>query len=109
MALIFFSLFMIFSPPLLVYLHAPEEIRKHVQRSGAEPSWGGLILLLFFLLLGVGLLAKPLAIVNRFSPRDLTAERDARRGTYMLRIFGGFLVLLSLLGIWIQLSRHFRH
>jgi hypothetical protein len=108
-ALIFFSLFMIFGPPLLVYLHAPEEIRKHVQRSSSEPSWAGLILLLFFMVLGVGFLAKPLAAVNRFSPRDLTAERDARRGTYVLRIFGGFLVLVSLLGIWFQLSRHFRH
>ena len=107
--LISFSLFMIFGPPILVYLHHPEEIQKHVQRSSSGSSWGALIILLFFFTLGMGFLVRPLAVVDRFSPRKLSAEPDAHQHVYKLRIFGGFLLFLSILGMWVQLLRHFRH
>jgi hypothetical protein len=104
-----FALFMVFGPPLFVYIGAPERIREHVHSSYPGVSWGALIVLLFFFALGVGFLVRPLAVLDRVSPRKLSVEPDAQRHAYKLRIFGGLLFLISLLGMWVQLLRHFRH
>ena len=107
-AFILFSLLLIFGPPLAVYIHSPEDLHKHVQPSSSNPSWGAIIVMLFFLALGVGFVAKPLAVLNKVSARKFPAEPDTLRSTYKLRIIGSLLLLASLLGIWAQFFRHFR-
>lgn len=107
-AVTLFSLFMVLGPPLLAYFHAPEELRKRIHPSDSGASWGALVVLLFFLALGVSFLTKPLAVLDRVSPRKLSDEPDAQRHAYKVRIFGGLLLLISLLGMWVQLLRHFR-
>lgn len=103
-----FAFLLILGPPISVYLHSPGGSHNHLPSSYSNVSWGALIVLLFFLALGVGFLAKPLAVLDRVSPRKLSAEPDAQRHAYKLRIFGGLLFLISLLGMWVQLLRHFR-
>lgn len=109
LALTLFALFMVVGPPLLVYLRFPEEFNQRLHSSHPSVSWGALIVLLFFLAFGVGFLAKPLAVLDRVSPRRLSAEPDAQRHAYKLRMFGGLLFLISLLGVWVQLLRYIRH
>lgn len=103
-----FALLLIFGPPLSVYLHSPGDWHEHLHSSPGV-SWGALIVLLFFFALGVGFLVMPLALLDRLSPRKLSVEPDVQRHAYKLRIFGGLLFLISLLGMWVQLLRHFRH
>jgi len=109
LALTLFGLFLIVGPPLSAYLRSPEEFNQRIHSSHHGVSWGGLIVLLFFFGIGVGFLVRPLAVLDRFSPRNLSAEPDVQRHAYILRIFGGVLLLISLLGIWVRLLRHFRH
>jgi len=104
-----FALLLIFGPPLSVYLRSPESPHEHLHSSYPGVSWGGLIILLFFFALGVGFLVRPSAVLDRVSPRKLSVEPDVQRHAYKLRIFGGLLFLISLLGMWVQLLRHFRH
>jgi amino acid transporter len=104
-----FSLFIVLGPPLLAYLHAPDSVTRHIQASDSGPSWGAIVVLLFFLALGLGFLTRPLTVLDRVSPRKLSAEPDVQRHAYKLRIFGGLLLLISLLGMCVQLLRHFRH
>jgi len=104
-----FALLLIFGPPLSVYLRSSEGSHEHLHSSYPGVSWGALIVLLFFFALGVGFLVRPLAVLDRVSPRKLSVEPDAHRNAYKLRIFGGLLFLISLLGMWVQLLRHFRH
>lgn len=104
-----FALFLIIGAPLLVYLRSPEEFNQRLHSSHHSVSWGSLILWLFFFALGVGLLAKPLAVLDRVSLRKLSAEPDALRHTYKLRIFGGLLLVVALLGMCVQLLRYFLH
>ena len=109
LALTLFALFMIVGPPLSVYLRSPEEFNQPLHSSHHSMSWGALILWLFFFALGIGFLVRPLAVLDRVSPRKLSVEPDVQRHAYKLRIFGGILFLTSLLGICIQLLRHSRH
>jgi len=109
LAFTLFALFLIVGPPLFVYLGSPEGSLERVHSSNRSVSWGALIVLLFFFALGLGFLARPLAVLDRVSPCKLSAEPDVRRHTYKLRIFGGLFLLISLLGMWVQLWRHFRH
>ena len=104
-----FALLLIFGPPLSVYLRSPEGPHEHLHSSYPGVSWAALIVLLLFFTLGVGFLVRPLAVLDRVSPRKLSVEPDVQRHAYKLRIFGGLLFLISLLGMWIQLLRHFRH
>ena len=108
LALTLFALSMIVGPPLSVYLRSPGEFNQRLY-SHHSVSWGALILWLFFFALGMGLLVRPLAVLDRLSPRKLSVEPDAQRHTYKLRIIGGLLFLFSLLGMWVQLLRYFRH
>ena len=103
-----FALLLIFGPPLSVYLRSPEGSHEHLHSSYPGVSWGALIVLLFFFALGVGLLVRPLAVLDRVSPRKISVEPNVQRHAYKLRIFGGLLFLISLLGMWVQLLRHFR-
>ena len=103
-----FALLLIFGPPLSVYLRSPKDWHEHLHSSPGV-SWGALIVLLFFFALGVGFLVRPLAVLDTVSPRKLSVEPDVQRHTYKLRIIGGLLFLISLLGLWIQLLRHLRH
>lgn len=109
LALTLFALFLIVGPPLSVYLRSPEEFNQRLHCSHLSVSWGALILWLFFFALGIGLLVRPLAVLDRFSPRKLSVEPDVQRHTYKLRIIGGLLLLISLLGMWVQFLRYFRH
>ena len=104
-----FALLLIFGPPLLVYLRSPEGSHEHLHPSYSDVSWGAVIVLLFFFALGVGFLVRPLAVLDRVSSRRFSVEPDVQRHAYKLRIFGGLLFLISLLGMWVQLLRHFRH
>jgi hypothetical protein len=99
-----FALLMIFGPPLLVYLHSPEILHAPLRSSHPGVSWGVVIVLLLFFALGVGFLVKPLAVLDRVSPRKLSIEHDVQRHTYKLRIFGGLLSLISILGMWVQFT-----
>jgi hypothetical protein len=103
-----FALLLIFGPPLSVYLRSPEGSHEHLHSSYPGVSWGTLIVLLFFFTLGVGFLVRPLAVLDSVSPRKLSAEHDVQRHAFKLRIFGGLLFLISLLGMWVQLFRPFR-
>ncbi len=109
LALTLFALFMIVGPPLSVYLRSSEEFNQRLHSSHHSVSWGALILWLFFFALGIGLLVRPLAVPDRLSPRKLSVEPDVQRHTYNLRIIGGLLFLIALLGMWVQLLRYFRH
>jgi hypothetical protein len=109
LALTLFALFLIVGPPLSVYLRSPKEFNQRLHCSHLSVSWGALILWLFFFALGIGLLVRPLAVLDRFSPRKLSVEPDVQRHTYKLRIIGGLLLLISLLGMWVQFLRYFRH
>lgn len=108
LAFTLFALLMILGPPLSVYLRSPEAWHEHLHSSYPGVSWGAFIVLLFFLALGVGFLVRPLALLDRLSPRRLSVEPDVQRHAYKLRIFGGLLFLISLLGMWVQVLRHFR-
>ena len=74
------------------------------------PRWraAGVALTLFALFLIVG---PPLSVYLR-SPEEfnkrLYSSHHTQRHAYKLRIFGGLLFLISLLGMWVQLLRHFR-
>jgi hypothetical protein len=109
LALTLFALFLMVGPPLSVYLRSPEEFNQRLHSSYHSVSWGALILWLFFFALGIGFLLRPLAVLDRFSPRKLSVEPDAQRHAYKLRIFGGLLFLISILGMCVQLSRYFQH
>lgn len=109
LALTLFALFMIVGPPLSAYLRSPEEFNQRLHSSHHSVSWGALILWLFFLALGIGFLFRPLAVLDRVSPRKLSAEPDAQRHAYKLRIFGGLLLVVALLGMCVQLLRYFLH
>ena len=109
LAFTLFPLFVIFGAPLLIYLQSPEEYNQRIRSHHHSASWGAVILWLFFFALGIGFLVKPLAVLDRFSPRKLSAEPDAQRHTYLLRILGGLFLLISIFGIWVQLLRYFRH
>jgi len=109
LALTLFALFMVVGPPLLVYLRSPEEYNQRIHSSHHNVSWGAVMLWLFFFALGIGFLVKPLAVLDQVSPRKLSVEPDAQQHAYKLRIFGGLLLLISLLGISVQLLRHFLH
>jgi hypothetical protein len=109
LALALFALFLIVGPPLSVYLRSPEEFNQRLHSSHHSVSGGALILWLFFFAIGIGFLVRPLAVLDRFSPRKLSVERDAQRHAYKLRIFGGLVLFISLFGMWVQLLRHFRH
>ena len=108
-ALILFALLLVLGPPLSVYLRSPEAWQEHLHFSNPGVSWGAIIVLLFFFALGLGFLVRPLALLDRASPRRLSVEPDVQRHAYKLRIFGGLLFLVSLLGMWGQILRHFRH
>ncbi len=108
-AFTFFALLLIFGPPLSVYLHSPESLHQHLHSSHAGVSWGALIVLSFFFILGVSFLASPLAVLDWVSPSKLSVEPDVQRHAYKVRIFGGVLLFVSLVGMWVQLLRHFRH
>jgi hypothetical protein len=69
-------------------------------------SWGAMALFLFFFILGIGFLAKPLILLDKLSPRKLSDEPDVRRHLHKLQIFGGILIFISLFGISIQLVRY---
>ncbi len=107
--LVFFALVLILGPPLSAYLRSPEEFRVRLHSSHLGVSWGAIVVLVLFLTLGVCLLAKPLAVLDRVSPRNLSAEPDVRRHAYKLRIFGGLLLVISILGFCVQFLRYFRH
>jgi hypothetical protein len=109
LALTLFALLLIVGPPLSVYLRSPEEFNQRLHSSHHSVSWGALIVLLFFFAVGVGFLVRPLAMLDAVSPRKLSVEPDVQRHTYKLRIIGGLLFLISLLGMWVQLLRHLRH
>lgn len=109
LALTLFALLLIVGPPLLVYLRSPEEFNQRLHSFHHSVSRGAVILWLFFFALGIGFLVRPLAVVDKFSPRKLSVEPDARRHAYKLRIFGALLLLISLLGTWVQLLHHFPH
>jgi len=104
-----FALLLIFGPPLSVYLRSPEEFNQRLHSSHHSVSWGALVVLLFFFALGIGLLVRPLAVLDRVSPRKLSVEPVVQRHASKLRIFGGLLFLISILGMWVQLLRHFLH
>ena len=105
-AFILFALLLILGPPLSVYLRSPEEFRGRFHSSYHGVSWGAVAVLSFFFALGVSFLAKPLEVLDRVSPHKLSAEADVQRQAYKLRIFGGLLLLISLLGMWVQLLHH---
>jgi hypothetical protein len=109
LGLTLFALLMVVGPPLSVYLRSPEEFSQRIHSSHHGVSWGALVLLLCFFVLGLGFLVRPLAVLDKFSPRKLSAGPDVQRHAYKLRIFGGLLLLISLLGMWVQLLRYFRH
>lgn len=104
-----FALLMVVGPPLSVYLRSPQEFRGHLHSPHAGVSWGAFVVLLFFLVLGAGFLARPLAVLDKVSPRKLSAESDIQPHAYKLRIFGCLLLLISIFGLWVQLLRYFRH
>jgi len=105
LAFILFALLSILGPPLSVYLRSPEESGGHFHSSDHGVSWGAVAVLSFFFALGVGFLAKPLDVVDKVSPHKLSAEADVQRHAYKLRIFGGLLLLISLLGMWVEFLR----
>jgi hypothetical protein len=113
-AFIFFALFMVLGPLLSFYIRSPEEFRGRLDASypsangSTDVSWAGVVVLLLFLALGLGFLTRPLAILDRVSPHKLSADAGAQRHAYILRIFGALLLSVSLLGMWVQLSRYFR-
>jgi hypothetical protein len=96
------ALLFIIGPPLSVHLRSPEGLHEQLRTShpGTGVSWGGLVILLFFFALGLGLVTRPLAVLDRVSPRKLSVEPDVQRDAYKLRIFGGVLLVISLLGMW---------
>jgi hypothetical protein len=102
-------LLLILGPPLSVYLRSPENSRQYPPSSFPHASWGALIVLLFFVALGIGFLAKPLAVLDRVSPRKHSAEPEVQRNAYKLRILGGLLLFASVLGMCVQLLRYFQH
>ena len=108
LALTLFALYLIVGAPLSVYLRSPGEFNQRLH-SHHSVSWGALILWLFFFALGIGFLVRPLAALDQVSPRKLSVEPDAQRHAYKLRIFGGLLLLIALLGMSVQLLRHFLH
>jgi hypothetical protein len=103
LALTLFALFMIVGPPLSVYLRSPEEFNQRLHSSHHSVSWGALILWLFFFALGIVFLVRPLAVLDRVWPRKPSVETDVQHHVYKLRIFGGLLLLVSLVGISVQL------
>jgi len=105
LAFTLFGLFLIVGPPLFAYLRSPEEFNQRIHSSHHGVSWGAMIFWLFFFILGLGFLAKPLAVLDRVSPSKLSAEPRAQLHTYKLRIFGVLLLLMSLVGMWVQLWR----
>ena len=109
LALTLVALFLIVGPPLSVYLRSAEVYNQRLHSSHHSVSWGAVVVLLFFFALGVGFLVRPLAVLDRLSPRKLSVEPDAQRHAYKLRIFGAILLLVSLLGMWVQILRYFRH
>ncbi len=109
LALTLFALFMIFGPPLSVYLRSPEEFNQRLHSTHHDVSWGGVVIWLFFSVLGIGFLSKPLVLLDAFSPRKLSAEPEAQRYVYILRIFGGLVLFISLFGTSIQLLRYLLH
>ena len=106
LALTLFALFMIFGPPLSVYLRSPEEFNQRFRSSHHNVSWEAVVLWLFFSVLGIGFFSKPLVLVDAFSPRKLSGEPDAQRHLYKLRIFGGIVFFISLFGLSVQLLRY---
>jgi hypothetical protein len=106
-----FALFMVFGPLLNAYLHSPESVqqkaREHASSSHSGISWGAIVVLLFFFAVGLGFLAKPLAVLDKFSPRKLSSEPAVQGYQFPLRILGIFVVVVSVLGISVQLLRHF--
>ena len=104
-----FALFLIVGAPLSVYLRSPEEFNQRLHSSHHSVSWGALILWLFFFALGIGFLVRPLTVVDKFSPRKLSVEPDAQRHAYKLRIFGGVLLVISIIGMCVQFLRYFLH
>jgi hypothetical protein len=105
-ALITFAVFMVVAPPLSAYLRSPEEFNQLYRSSHHGVSWGAMALFLFFFILGIGFLAKPLILLDKLSPRKLSDEPDVRRHLHKLQIFGGILIFISLFGISIQLVRY---
>lgn len=103
-----FALLMVVGPPLSFFLSSPKEVRSHFHSSQGA-SWGAVAVLLFFVALGIGFLTRPLAVLDRVSPRKLSDEPDVQRHEDKLRIFGGVLLVVALLGICVQLIRYFRH
>lgn len=102
-AMALFGLFLILGPPVLVYLRSPEAISSHRFPSASGPSWGGLIVLAIFSLIGVGFLTKPLTVLNLVSTQKVSFESP--RYEKLLRVFGGLLLVMSVVGICIQLLR----
>jgi hypothetical protein len=107
-ALTSFAVFMVVAPPLSAYLRSPEEFNQLFHSSHHDVSWGAVALFLFFFILGIAFLAKPLILLDKFSPRRLSVEPDVRRHLHKLRIFGGILIFISLFGMSIQLVRYLR-
>jgi hypothetical protein len=104
-----FALLMVVGPPVSVYLRSPEASLEHLHSPHPGVGWGAPIVLVFFFAIGVGFLVRPLALLDKVSPRKLSVEPSVRRHVYKLRIFGGLLLFASLLGMWVQLLRRFRH
>jgi hypothetical protein len=108
-----FSVFLVVGPILSFYLRSPEEFRAHVQAhlhsSHLGVSWWAVVVLLLFLFLGLGFLIRPMTVMDRVSPRELSSDPEVHQRAYILRIFGALLLLVSLLGIRVQILRHFRH
>jgi len=109
LGVVLFGLFLIVGPVVSAYLQSPEEFNQRLHSPHHGASWGAVILWLFFFVLGLAFLGKPLAVLDRVSPRKLSTEPYAQRHTYMLRILGGLFLVISLFGICIQLIRYFRH
>jgi hypothetical protein len=84
----------------------PEEFNQLYRSSHHGVSWGAMALFLFFFILGIGFLAKPLILLDKLSPRKLSDEPDVRPHLHKLQIFGGILIFISLFGISIQLVRY---
>ncbi len=105
-AVTLFGLFMIVGPPLFAYFANPEQFHREVHTSTPGPGWGIFVVLLLFLILGISFVVKPLAVLDRLSPRKLSTDPDAVRLAYKVRLFGG-LLLIVVLGFCLQLLRHF--
>ena len=107
-ALTAFAVFMVVGPPLSAYLRSPGEFNQLVHSSHRNMSWGAIAVFLVFFVLGIGFLAKPLILLDKFSPGQPSAEAAVQQHAYKLRIFGGIMLFVSLFGIVVQLLRHFR-